>query len=80
MVLLCAPLGGVGNKSTFRQLLNKGYVPFTNKELIGEDSVEVGKVWIGTEVNPVENGKDISLQEMFNKTLFGNYTLCTVDF
>ena len=74
------PLGGVDNKYTFQQLLDKGYVPFTIKELIGEDPVEAGKAWIGTEVNPVENGKDISLQEMFNKTLFGNYALCTVDF
>ena len=74
------PLGGVDNKYTFKQLLDKGYVPFTIKELIGEDPVEPGEAWIGTEFVKVENGKDLTLEQIFNKTLFGNYVLCTVDF
>lgn len=73
------PLGGVDNKYTFQDLLSKGYVPFTLKEFTGEDPVEPGKAWIGTEYVQVENGKDLTVEEVFNKTLFGNYALCTVE-
>ena len=74
------PLGGVDNKYTFKQLLDKGYVPFTLKEFTCEDPVEPGKAWIGTEYVAVENGKDMTVSEIFKKTLFGNYALCTVEF
>ena len=74
------PLGGVSHKYTFTDLLNKGYVPFTLKELIGEDPVEPGKAWIGNEFTAVENGRDMTLDEICNKTLFGNYALCTMEF
>ena len=40
------PLGGVDNKYTFRDLLNKGYIPFTIKELIGQEPVEDGEAYI----------------------------------
>ena len=74
------PLGGVDNKYTFKELLNKGYVPFTLKELIGEDPVEPGKAWIGTEVKEVQSGADMNLMQILNSTLFGNYALCTLEF
>lgn len=74
------PLGGVDNKYTFKQLMDKGYVPFTIKELIGEDPVEPGKAWIGTETYPIENGSDLALEQILGKSLFGNYALCTLEF
>lgn len=74
------PLGGVDNKYTFAELMKKGYVPFTIKELIGEDPVEPGEAWIGTEYVKTENGKDLTIMQIMNKTLFGNYALCTVEF
>ena len=78
--VMLRPLGGVSHKYTFSDLLKKGYVPFTLKELIGEDPVEPGKVWIGNEFTAVENGRDMTLEEICNKTLFGNYALCTMEF
>lgn len=74
------PLGTVDNKYTFSQLLDKGYIPFTLKEFIGEDPVEPGKAWVGSEVTAIENGRDISLSSILGKNLFGNYALCTVEF
>lgn len=74
------PLGTVDNKYTFAQLLNKGYIPFTLKEFTGEDPVEPGKAWIGTEFATVENGKDMTIHNILTKTLFGNYALCTIEF
>ena len=73
------PLGGIDNKYTFQQLMDKGYVPFTIKELIGEDPIEPGKAWIGTEFVQIENGKDLTVTDIFNKNLFGNYALCTAE-
>ena len=74
------PLGGVSNKYTFSDLLKKGYVPFTLKELIGEDPVEPGEAWIGTEYVKTENGADQTIMQFMNKTLFANYALCTLEF
>ena len=74
------PLGGVSHKYTFTDLLKKGYVPFTLKELIGEDPVEPGKAWIGTDVKETENDADLNLMQIMNKTLFANYALCTLEF
>lgn len=74
------PLGTVNKKYTFKQLLDKYYVPFTLKEFIGEDPIEPGKAWIGSEVTPIENGQDLSLSDILGKNLRGNYALCTVEF
>ena len=73
------PLGTVDNKYTFRQLLEKGYVPFTLKELTGEDPVEPGKAWLGSQTEALENGLDLTADELFGKILYTNYALCTVE-
>jgi len=74
------PLGGVDHKYTFAELLKKGYVPFTLKEFTGEDPVEPGKAWIGTEFKEKEHGADLTIMQIMNTTLFGNYALCTMEF
>ena len=73
------PLGTLNNRYTFKQLKDKGYIPFTVKELIGEDPVEPGKAWIGTATTVLENGADVSLTSLSSKTIFSNYALCTVE-
>ena len=73
------PLGGVDNKYTFRDLLNKGYIPFTIKELIGQEPVEDGEAYIGNHNAPIENGADITLSDVLSKTLYTNYAICTVE-
>ena len=70
-------LGGVDRKYTFRDLLDKGYLPFTIKELIGEDPVEAGDAWIGTQTSRIESGADMLLEDVLSKTLFTNYAVCT---
>ena len=45
------PLGTIDRKVTFKELLDKGYIPFTVKEFIGEDPVEEGKAWLGTKIS-----------------------------
>lgn len=72
-------LGGVDRKYTFQDLLNKGYVPFTIKELIGEDPVEAAEAYIGSQNAPVANGTDMILDEIFSKTLFTNYAICALE-
>ena len=54
------PLGTVDNKYTFRDLLDKGYVPFTLPELVGQDPVEAGDAWLGSQDSRLENGMDIA--------------------
>ena len=71
-------LGTVDNKYTFQDLLNKGYVPFTLKELVGQAPVEAGDAWIGGTNDRVENGADLPLDQILSKTLFTNYAICTV--
>ena len=73
-------LGSIDNKYTFRQLLDKGYVPFTVKELIGEDPVEAGDAWVGHQEKRIENGTDIDVQTLFTNKLCTNYAICTVEF
>lgn len=73
------PLGKVDNKYTFKQLLEKGYIPFTVKELIGEDPVEPGEAWIGTQAAPLENDQDLTITALFGKALFTNYALCNLE-
>ena len=72
-------LGGVDNKYTFQDLLNKGYVPFTIKELIGEEPVEAGEAYIGRQDAPIENGADMILEDIMTKSLFCNYAICTIE-
>ena len=73
------PLGTVDNKYTFRELMDKGYLPFTLPELVGTDPVEPGEAYLGTAQKRVENGQDITLKELFSNDLNTNYALCTVD-
>ena len=72
-------LGTVDKKYTFADLLKKGYIPFTIKELIGEDPVEAGEAYVGSQDKPLENGADILLDDLFSKTLFANYAICTIE-
>lgn len=72
-------LGSIDNKYTFRQLLDKGYVPFTVKELIGEDPVETGDAWIGHQQKRIENGADMELSAVLANKLCTNYAICTVE-
>lgn len=73
------PLGKVDNKYTFKQLLEIGYIPFTIKEFIGEDPVEPGEAWIGTQAAPIEDDQDLTITALFGKTLFTNYALCNLE-
>ena len=72
------PLGTIDNKYTFKQLIEKGYVPFTLKEFIGEATVKPGEAWVGKENEKLENGTEMTAQELFGKQLCTNYTLCTI--
>ena len=72
------PLGSVDQKYTFQKLLEKGYIPFTLKEFIGEDPVEPGKAWLGTQNVELENGADLTAGVLFGYTLYANYNVCTV--
>ena len=72
-------LGTVNKKYTFKELLNKGYVPFTIKELIGEEPVEAGEAYIGRQDAPIENGADMILEDIMTKSLFCNYAICTIE-
>ena len=70
-------LGTVGEKFTFKKLYDNGYIPFTFKELIGEDPIEPGETWLGAIDGKKKEPQ--SVKEAFALTLFGNYALCTVD-
>lgn len=72
------PLGTIDAKYTFQKLLDKGYIPFTLKEFIGEDPVEPGKAWLGTPNSALSNGADLTAGHIFNQPLHGNYNICSV--
>ncbi|MBR3972740.1 MAG: hypothetical protein IKJ99_02165 [Oscillospiraceae bacterium] len=72
------PLGTIDKKYTFQTLLEKGYIPFTLKEFTGEEPVEPGKAWVGSETAALENGKDMIASEIFTKNIYTNYSLCAV--
>lgn len=72
-------LGSVDNKYTFRALMDKGYLPLTVKELIGEDPIEKGEVWVGNQNNRIENGTDMDVATLFGNSLCANYAICTVN-
>ncbi len=71
-------LGSVDNKYTFRQLMDKGYLPFTMKEFIGQDPVEAGDAWVGTQTSRIEDNADITLQDLLKSTAYSNYAICTL--
>ena len=73
-------MGTVDRKVTFQKLLDSGYIPFTLKEFLGEDPVEPGEAWIGTQTAPVENGTAMTLKELVTKSAFGNYVPCYLEF
>ena len=77
--VIMRPLGTADKKYTFRQLLDKGYIPFTLPELIGTDPVEPGEAYLGTAQKRIENGQDISFKELLSNNLNVNYALCTVE-
>lgn len=73
------PLGTIDNKYTFRDLLDKGYLPFTIPELAGTDPVEESDAWLGSNENDrIENGADITIEQLRSKTLFMTYAMCVV--
>lgn len=72
-------LGGVDNKFTFQDLLKKGYIPFTLKEFVGQDPVEAGKVWMGTESAPVANGTEMTLADLGNQKVGANYNITNIE-
>ncbi len=72
-------LGCVDNKYTFYDLFNKGYIPFTFKEFLGEDPVETGEAWMGDQAAKMENGQDITAKDLLTKKLCANYVIVTVE-
>ncbi len=72
-------LGSVDNKYSFRDLMDKGYLPLTVKELIGQDPVEEGEAWIGNANQKIESGTDMDANTLFKNSLCSNYTICTME-
>ncbi len=72
------PLGTIDKKYTFMELLDKSYIPFTIKEFTGEEPVEAGEAWVGDRASGMENGTDITAEQIFQKQAVGNYNICTV--
>ena len=77
--VILRPLGSANKKYTFLKLLEKNYVPFTCKEFTGEDPVEAGKAWIGTQTTVLESGMDVTAGEIFSNQVWGNYNVCTIE-
>jgi len=72
-------LGCVDNKYTFNDLCTKGYIPFTFKEFLGEDPIEKGEAWLGSQTEKMENGQDLTAKDLFTKKLGANYVIVTVE-
>jgi hypothetical protein len=72
-------LGCVDNKYTFFDLYNKGYIPFTFKEFLGQDPVEKGEAWLGSQADKLENGQSMTAEELFNKKLCANYVINNIE-
>jgi hypothetical protein len=72
-------LGMVDKKYTFTDLFMKGYIPFTFKEFLGQDPVEAGKAWIGDKITEIASGQDMTYQDLFTKSLLGNYVISNVE-
>ncbi len=73
------PLGTVDEEVSFQRLMDGGYVPFTIPELAGTDPVEAGDAYVGGFSERLENGADITLKELMNKTIICNYAVCTTE-
>lgn len=71
-------LGTVDKKYTFRDLLDSGYVPFTIPELAGTDPVEPGEAYLGSASARLENGQEVLLKDLMDKTVMTNYAICTL--
>lgn len=76
--VIMRPLGTINKKYTFAKLLEKGYIPFTVKELIGQDPIEPGKAWLGTQHSALENGTEVAVGNVFCQPLHANYNICTI--
>ena len=72
-------LGSVDNKYTFRQLMEKGYLPLTVKEFVGEDPIEPGEVWIGNPNRKIEHNSDMDVATLFGNSLCATYAVCTMN-
>lgn len=72
------PLGTIDKKYTFLDLVDKGYIPFSIKEFTGEEPVEAGEAWIGDKATRVENGADLTVEQIFSKLAVGNYNICNI--
>ena len=72
------PLGTIDKKYTFKDLVDKAYIPFAIKEFTGEEPVESGEAWIGDRVAHVENGADMTAEQIFSKLAVGNYNICNI--
>jgi hypothetical protein len=70
-------LGTIDREVTFYDLITKGYIPFTIKELIGEDPVEPGEAWLGLKSQPTEE-KDLTLAELDTYNACANYNILTM--
>ena len=73
-------LGTVDKKYTFKKLLQSGYIPFTLKEFVGQEPVEPGDAWLGTKTGKLEKTGTLTIKELSQKTLWGNYALLVLEF
>ena len=67
-------------KVTFEELANKGYIPFTPRELLKQEPIEPGEAWLGKGKLRIENSQDITIQELVTYSLETNYAVCTFEF
>lgn len=72
------PLGTIDKQYTFEKLISSGYIPFTIKELIGEDPVEPGSAWLGEKDEPIEHYRPMTVQELFSLNIHANYNICNL--
>lgn len=73
------PLGTLDKKYTFKRLLDKGYIPFTLKEFLGEDPVEPGEVWICKGQTRLEQDPDLEISAISDEVVYANYCICVVE-
>lgn len=71
-------LGSVDYTQTFEKLLKSCNIPFTMPEFVGEDPVEPGKAWIGSQTAGVESGTPLTVAEISNMQAHGNYNICNL--
>lgn len=63
--------GGIDRKTTFLEMFNSGYLPFTLKEFIGQDPVERGEVT----VTKGSVSESMSLKDLTELEISANYTI-----